>query len=758
MSLSALPVLAVLAAVVSADIYMQNPRGSNNRLDGKNRDRDNANRLFDSQNNNRGGVNVGSLYYYAGSTLRMEWSAQHSCGGENNRCELVVQYLCDDRVRDGTTTKTIPDNPKECYNYDCDTDVRYGRHESFDWYQNCKYRRRNKGLFTSSQQLKGERAIYTRQNPNGARRGYECPEERDYYPYWGPSPWRDVAIFTNDEKRCLAYAAESQNVKSRSYCKVNIASFKRWHDKLPNNQKNKNLIPTNQSECESLTYKDTNKNSTADLFGQWIEAYPHNIPAPQCFGNVETRDNHHGNTADGDGSWSGYEWKVPTHMVHEQCVLRLRYNISTDDFAGFKTEEAVTAGDVNASLSRGYKTKGKAAKLDIAQTYGLNSTVVENGKEIANTRGYLLQNNPQVDFMDTKMKLQLAVNTAQFGRTFQDRTHKFSVRAPPAELAGQIVTNINVRGKRGNIVQTYPSTEYDFVPNKVDCGNGDYVHFQWSGSNTNPQNNAGQGRQGTDRHNVVVLRDQVYPETTKLKEATVGQLGASYPQTIQKSDFLGMTDLERQHLAILDKNQLGGENSELDDRSPYYDQGPVKCEKPGVYNYMCTRNNNFSNRSQKGTVTVSGTTAERILAGFSKHVAPFPEGQLTTQKLDKTTQIIVKVTKSIDETGVSPTVHLEMASDLSAPATLDITYPTSGLALPSMKYSATGNPPWEDVEATFAEGVATAEVTKPGHYKVLNPVNGGLVFLVVAAVAIVVGGAAFYFYKKKQNNGGHSLA
>ena len=30
-------------------------------------------RLFDSQNNNRGGYNVGSLYYYAGSTLPIEW-------------------------------------------------------------------------------------------------------------------------------------------------------------------------------------------------------------------------------------------------------------------------------------------------------------------------------------------------------------------------------------------------------------------------------------------------------------------------------------------------------------------------------------------------------------------------------------------------------------------------------------------------------------------------------------------------------------
>ena len=30
-------------------------------------------RMFDSQNNNRGGYNVGSLYYYQGTKLSIEW-------------------------------------------------------------------------------------------------------------------------------------------------------------------------------------------------------------------------------------------------------------------------------------------------------------------------------------------------------------------------------------------------------------------------------------------------------------------------------------------------------------------------------------------------------------------------------------------------------------------------------------------------------------------------------------------------------------
>ena len=57
-----------------------------------------------------------------------------------------------------------------------------------------------KGLFTADQQLQGDSSIYTRQNAAGTRRGLEVPEERDYYPYWGPSPWRDIVIMVSNKK------------------------------------------------------------------------------------------------------------------------------------------------------------------------------------------------------------------------------------------------------------------------------------------------------------------------------------------------------------------------------------------------------------------------------------------------------------------------------------------------------------------------------------------------------------------------------
>ena len=64
---------ALTTIVTRADIYLHNPRGSNNRLDEQTRERANDNRLFDSENNERGGYNVGNLYYVVGSTLDIEW-------------------------------------------------------------------------------------------------------------------------------------------------------------------------------------------------------------------------------------------------------------------------------------------------------------------------------------------------------------------------------------------------------------------------------------------------------------------------------------------------------------------------------------------------------------------------------------------------------------------------------------------------------------------------------------------------------------
>ncbi|WP_411027392.1 hypothetical protein, partial [Salmonella sp. s54925] len=77
---------------------------------------------------------------------------------------------------------------------------------------------RNSGLFTADQKLKRNVAKYTRQNPNGQRYGYECPEERDYYPYFYATDWFDIAILANKMADCPYYKSESFNTKPKGEC------------------------------------------------------------------------------------------------------------------------------------------------------------------------------------------------------------------------------------------------------------------------------------------------------------------------------------------------------------------------------------------------------------------------------------------------------------------------------------------------------------------------------------------------------------
>lgn len=579
-------VFVALCVGALADVYMHLPRGSNNRYRG---DANNQNRLFDSQNNAAGGYCWGeSMYFYSGSFMQVEWTQQHGCGvgHPNVDCNMVLQYMCNSTIRDGTEVDPIPDDPDIAVRDEKNGNGEYiyAMHESYDYYQACKARKRNNGLFAADRVLRGNLnpngpATRTRQNNNGNRHGYECPEERDYYPYWLPTPWKDIAILTSDTTRCTYYQTESQNVKSR------------WQCSLPDF--------ANQVECATGN-------------GVWSEVPAWGIPAPQCLGGEWARDNHLGNTRLGISN--RFIWVLPAVEPDDAsrpelgatCIFRLRYNISTSDYNGF------------------------------AEIYGQEMIDASNNDLVSPVR-----QNPNIrysndtQYPDLARNLTLAVDTTQFGRTFQDRSHIFYIKnaRPDGVPLSARIFNVNVRGRRGNIVQTYPSVEYDFVPNMLNAAVGDYVHFQWTGCDTHNANQAGQGRDKTDNSNVVFLRNldsrRNYPMTIEQAELTTGiefetlvdlaytNQPASYcdPSIIQSVDAITALEgqaccLTLQQLQIKHDNNAGNiaqdaQNcARLNLAKYYYDAGLIQLKNTGAFAYMSSRNNAFTNRSQKGMLNV----------------------------------------------------------------------------------------------------------------------------------------------------------
>jgi len=713
MKLISITLFALYFSVGLADTYCHQPRCSNNRLNEKSANRQNGNRLCDTQNNNRGGYNVGEMgstngfannanayatdsltfdydntdwagdnaagrkqfeeVFLEGSIQSVTWTAQHGCGNAKNNCNMVFEYTCDThpqeakdllengngeptnvntaaqaanprwaerewrryetitgtrvQLTNGANTNT-PNDPNNIGNirqtFQNNNNDNEGRHESEEYYVFAKNRERNKGLFTADQKLQGNDQTKTRQNPGGTRRGLEVPEERDYFPYWQPSIWRPVAIMHNDVDECQTQmAAKSAANEVKAACVPTAAQI--------NGQGGKN-----NNQLAALVKHKTKAECEADQ-GVWYEE-KFDMPAgyPFCVKATWSQVNNLGNVKDtGNGGLpQNWDWTLPTieqfsasgcfvynaddadDQKYVRLVTRLRYNMTTMDYAPYATTAAC------------------------------------NQNKKGNVQSPVEQ-NPTVDVGVDMQGLRLALNTAQTGRTFQDRSHVFRVMAVPdkgvtnaAMKNANKIINVSVQGKRGNIVQTFPAVEYDFWPKTVEMNIGDCAAFQWTGSNTHNNGNpagdgqagdAGEGRGGSDRSNLIQIMDKnsTYPapfdkavvddffaNSKVFKTYTGEEVSSGTPITtaLTADQAQAKTGRDAQIYFLsagyykdedavnnqISNNDQNGQLNVLLNNTPASMRGMTVCpEKKGTYEFTCTRNNNFSNRDQKLTIIVN---------------------------------------------------------------------------------------------------------------------------------------------------------
>lgn len=514
-------------------------------------------------------------------------------------------------------------------------------HEPWYNFHGCERRDRNRGLFIADRDLNRNDARATRQNNNGNRDGLECPEERDYYPYWAPAEWKDIAILTNDVERCEYYwnttqntnpkfqcvSSETYNVNGRSYNKVQryltqseceqaspgngITYF--WQETKPHfHYRTKLQDGSNTTVFMNRPFWGAGDEATREECLWFNELVSRNemsqedatrkckaaLGGPICRENTWQRDNHLGFVA--GGYFANFTWRIPDEET-DHCVFRIRYNISTSDYDSWDTY----------SESNGDEETGEGSPVQ--------------------------QDDLVVQWL-WDYPMELALNTNQYGRTFQDRSHVFGIKQRDTTTQfpiAQTIHNVNVIGKRGHITQSYPSPTYTFSPKELHIKKGDWVHFQWEGANTYPDDYFGGGSPNKDRTNLAQIAhmksdiplplDQVPEPIADL--ATMKAFLMAGQRDLHIAAMAGgngtcktQADLRAQHQ--LDNEQVGSEGyydalkdmredtgncAWLNAAPAYFGMPPIQFNalEGTSYYYMSTRNTIPGIQKQKGAIHIS---------------------------------------------------------------------------------------------------------------------------------------------------------
>ena len=479
--------------------------------------------------------------------------------------------------------------------------------------------------------------------------GFECKHERENHPVNYPTIWHDVAVFNGGDQpckftpqrvfECVEKYAGSNFRKHKSIYKDRrscIAAKGQWLEfwQFIDRATDKR----SKSACENTRIRglrlkwgrplDYKKISNDIIASEECLVLP---PMPVCNtgligGKLVTRPNifsMNENTSD----WPTFKWRIPqlySKSQEKSCVLRVRHFVYDSDKSS-ETQQVIHNYDQDVNISNG------KFSIFMANPYSVNKRSKQN------TGGSTRNLYPK--------------------QVFQDRSHIITIQPRHSQNVPENlnIQTIDVRGKRGNIVQTYPAVEYDFVPMITKIPNGHAVQFQWTGSNDHdndqgPGNDgqtgdAGNGKGGTDRNNVLQIfsHRHNYPVAFEVQTLFKGaefkwapkEAGNGNDRASSASSFAKKPQSKKEYSAFISHASSGhfycekpGEcapgyntknNSQkssnlgnLDDVPPSFRGMVFIPRRNKVYHFASTRNNDFSNRSQKGSLVVGNCVMDDL--------------------------------------------------------------------------------------------------------------------------------------------------
>jgi len=493
-----------------------------------------------------------------------------------------------------------------------------GIHESWEYYDRCKDHRPG---FSSNFET---------------RSGFECFSERQEMWYNEATPWLDVAYFVDDQdvddlctgftspdtypgwvpkgecvevysgtiRKHKSHLSEAECGQNNDNNGVWMYFYDKWTQKIFDDENGNEIASEVQCLAQQSRFPDEKlvwgrPLDWQDLANDVTSAEQCLIlaPLPTCEAVRRTRaniisndDDTYGRTDPHGGSEPAqmprYKWRIPKFQQDKRCVMRIRQFIR--------------------AAAKPFPLTEATRKMEI------------NGQPLTIAMPQYMSRGGQV--------------------VFQDRTHVFNLVNRPSSFKTNsdfsgVIHNLVIRGKRGNIVQTFPAVEYDFSPNRLYMNNNDAVHIQWTGSNShdNDGNSDGQagddgeGQGGTDRNNFMQLlhfkenfpipyeyanffKDVKTVLWVPSDEANPNFMDLSLDQQVFDLELAFMSggyywcryqqDCDN---SVQSKQQI---QERMDNTSPTFKGAVFVPKNDQTTFYMSMRNNNFSNRSQKGRIFV----------------------------------------------------------------------------------------------------------------------------------------------------------